>query len=618
MQTSNLSKYNRRRFVSTLGLGITALGCAPYILRDRDKAEQFIPLSYNKVRLQGELGRRMEITIVNNLLKIDIENDFLLPFERRQGDGAGYIGLGKLIDAVVTFAACTENPEVIQLKEHIIAHVREHQEPDGYYGLFPSEQRITKLWDIHEIQYIAWGLLRDFELTGDGSSLATAQKIADYIIANWNRLPENWGKDDVAPHVAVTGLERTMIALYRITGEKKYLDFVISVRKLAEWDLPIIIGRRVGIEGHMYAYLARTLAQIELYNITREQNLLTCSNRVTAFMLKKDGLMLTGNGGQWEIWTDDQDGRGALGETCATAYQLRLYHQLMQIEGNPLWGDLMERTIYNALFASQSPDGRQLRYFAPTEGPRAYHNTDTYCCPNNYRRIVAELPAFVYYTSENGVVVNLYVESQAEIQLPGGHLLKIEQQTNYPSSGYVNIVVNPVLPLQFKLKLRVPAWAHNAIISINGQSLTEPIVHGEFLTINREWVPGDKVSLEIKMPFRLIAGRKRQSGRVAVARGPLVYCLNPQQNEKLKHLDGIELSRIIIDPETMTLINDNTVRPGGTACRVKAWMASFGMAKPPHEYELNLTEFPDPEGIQTYFSLSDMNKAMSDELFANT
>ncbi len=93
----------------------------------------------------------MEITILNNLLKIDIENDFLLPFERRQGDGAGYIGLGKLIDAVVTFAACTENPELIQLKEHIIAHVRKHQEPDGYYGLFPSEQRITKLCDIHEI-----------------------------------------------------------------------------------------------------------------------------------------------------------------------------------------------------------------------------------------------------------------------------------------------------------------------------------------------------------------------------------------------------------------------------------------------------------------------------------
>lgn len=578
-------------------------------------ADQFTPLKINSVKLEGEMGRRIDITISNNLLVLDADKDFLAPFEARKGFGGGYVGLGKLIDATTTFAAYSRDPKVVELRNHLVKHVLDHQEADGYAGLFPTPNRMNKLWDIHEIQYLAWGLLRDFELSGKQESLAGARTVADYIILNWQKLPANWKEGGVAPHVAVTGLERTMLELHRVTGEQKYLDFAVKTRKLPEWDLPIIVGRRTGIEGHMYAYLARTLALFELYRETGDMRLMRIPNRATDFMLHKNGLMLTGSGGQWEIWTDDQDGRGALGETCATAYQMRIYDVMLRQKGESLWGDLMERTIFNTLFAAQSPDGRRIRYFAPTEGPRQYHPDDIYCCPNNYRRIVAELPTFVYYTTRNGLAVNLFTPSKAEMTLDKGQKIVLEQATTYPSDGNVKLTVSPEKPARFTLQLRIPGWATGTRIAVNGQGVTKPVTAGEFFPLEREWKPGDVVTLEMPMPFRLIQGRQRQAGRVAIMRGPLVYCLNPAQNAKLKGLDGIELSRIILDPSTMTLVPDNTVRPGGTACKVKGWKASFGMAASPHELELTFQEFPDPEGQQTYFSLSDLSPAVPDELF---
>jgi hypothetical protein len=179
----------------------------------------------------------------------------------------------------------------------------------------------------------------------------------------------------------------------------------------------------------------------------------------------------------------------------------------------------------------------------------------------------------------------------------------------------VKLLVTLSKPSKFVLKLRIPGWAGDTKVAVNGQIVNQQIRTGEFLPIEREWKAGDVVTLDMPMPFRLIQGRQRQAGRAAIMRGPQVFCLDPSQNEKLKGLDGIDLSRIILDPSTMTLVPDNSVRSNGTACKVKGWKASFGMSVPPHEFELIFKEFPDPNGQQTYFSLSDMKPAVEDELF---
>ncbi len=588
----------------------------PLLVAGIARADGLTPLGLREVQVGGEIGRRIAATVTNNLLVLDVDRDFLPAFQARTNH-AGYIGLGKLIDATVKFAAYTGDPRVLALKQHLIDETRKTQEADGYIGLMSPPYRVQALWDIHELGYLIWALLADYECFGDKHSLAAARRAADYLLQNWSRLPGDWGQTtDVASNVAVTGLERTMLALYRQTEAAPYRDFVLQTRALPEWKLPIVVGRRPGIEGHIYAYLARCLAQLELYRTRPDARLFAQTDRALDFMLHQDGLHITGGTGQCEIWTDDQDGRGDLGETCATAYQLRLYDQLLQLRGDARMGDLIERTVYNALFAAQSPDGRRLRYFAPTEGGRAYWPTDTYCCPCNYRRIVAELPAMVFYRTDKGVAVNLYSPARAKLTVGGNVPLAIVQETDYPNSGRIRLQLDPARPVKFSVLLRIPAWAHGAKVTVNGQPARGTAKAGAFFEMAREWKAADEVVLDLPLTWRLVKGRQRQAGRVAVMRGPQLFCLNPAQNPELAKLDGTELGYLALDPTSLTEpVKSDAVRADGLGCRVQAWKPGFGLGKQ-GDFTLTLTEFPDPEGKATYFRLRDFGVAVDDELLA--
>lgn len=577
-------------------------------------ADVLTPLDLREVKVGGEIGRRIAITVTNNLLQLDADGDFLRPFNEEQRKGA-YIGLGKTLDATVRFAVYTGDPRVDALRKHFVAEILKAQEADGYIGTFPPAKRIKTLWDVHELGYIIWALLADHQYFGDAEALAAARKAADYLVKNWSVLPADWGVgSDVAPHVAFTGIERTMLALHRATGEQAYLDFVTRTRALPEWDLGIVVGRRAGIEGHVYAYLTRCLAQLELQRLQPADGLLRPAHRAHDFMTRHDGMLITGSCGQCEIWTGDQDARGDVGETCALAYQLRVFDSLLRLNADARLGDLMERVIFNALFASQSPDGRRLRYFAPLEGERAYWKTDTYCCPCNFRRIIAELPSFVFYRAADGITVNLYTPAQATLKLNETLPVMLKQDTDYPNSGRVRIGVDPAQPATFALRLRIPAWTAHASVTINGQGVGGVLQPGTFVELKREWKAGDTVTLDLPMPWRLVKGRQRQAGRVAVMRGPQVFCLDPAQNLALAKLDGTELGYIALNPADLPApVPNSAVRPDGLGCRIQAWRPGFGIGKKA-DYELLLTEFPDPAGKATYFRLRDFAGAVDDEL----
>ena len=596
-----------------LALVLTSLGACLAFGEDR-----FTALDLRQVQVGGEIGRRIDITIRNNLLVLDVDRDFLAPF-RTKTRSDGYIGLGKLIDAASRFAAYSGDPKVLKLKKHLVDTILATQERDGYIGMLVPQSRMRGLWDVHEIGYLIWGLLTDEAYHGEVRSLAAARKAADYLMAHWSEVPEDWaGTTGVATNVAVTGLERTILALYRRTGDPAYLDFVVNRRALPRWNLGIEVGRREGIEGHVYAYMARCLAQIELNQLRPGAELLRPAHRAIDFMLDHDGALVSGATGQAEIWTENQDGRGDLGETCATAYQLRVADALLRHVGQARLGDLIERTIFNSLFAAQSPDGRHLRYFSPVEGPRVYFSGDSYCCPCNYRRIVSELPLMVFYRADNGLVVNLYTPAQARLQVARDVVLSVVQETNYPNSGRVQLRLDPSRPASFPVRLRIPLWAGSARVTINEQPQDVKPQPGTFLVLQREWKSGDRITLEMPMAWRLVKGRQRQAGRVAIMRGPLIFSLNPAAYPEFAKQDAADLGAFLLDPSSLSdPVPSTAVRPDGLACRVRLWPPGFGMGRPSEKkVEWTLTEFSDPDGRATYFSLRDARVAVEDELFS--
>jgi DUF1680 family protein len=560
------------------------------------------------VRLGGEIGRRIGVTIDNNLLAINIDRDFIQPFIDRKHKG-GFIGLGMLIDSLVHMAAHTGDARVLDLKKRTVAAAIATQEPDGYLGINVPESRIWRLWDTHEMAYLIHGLTSDFNLFGEKPSLAAATKIADLIMERLRSQPaRDLGDQTVSNDTATTGLDFALLRLSAASGDPRYRQFVVEDRRLPQWNLPVVRGRFGKVDGHAYAFVDHAMAQTLLRRIepdrATDDRLLAQLRTAVEFLTKQNGLVITGACGDHECWHDTQQGTINLGETCATGYLLRGMDDCLRRDGDGRYGDIMERAIHNALFAAQSPDGRRIRYYTPFDGPRVYYGTDTYCCPCNYRRIVAELPSLVYYRAGGGVAVNLYTPSQATLRLDdASNAVVIRQETDYPASGRVVITVDPTQPAEFPLRLRIPRWCRAATVAVNDDSAVaaEPATDG-FFAISRMWQAGDRVTLEMPMPWRLVKGRVAQAGRAAVARGPQVFCLSRSRNKHVKGLDTIDLRLLVLDPSSIEgPIPDDTIRPGGIACRVKAWRPGVFYPHDPPALELTLTEFPDPDGEATYF-----------------
>ena len=584
------------------------------------------PVRLTRSELSGEIGRRIEDLVYKNYMALDLERDFLDPFRQRPpipAKGVRYIGVGKVIDAASRFAAYTGDPEVARRTARLIDELMKTRDPDGYLGHMPAEpegRQNYRNWILHDQEYAILGLVDHWRYCGDEKSLQYARQLADYILATFPKNP----KPD---NVCTAGLPEAMLTLYAATGDPRYLEFAAATRhgnphgevecsSLREWDKGLLDGNTLlnRNTAHVYVNVARCYSQALLYRWEPQEKLLRTSRFVMQELTRRGGcLFVIGSASDGEHFSYTQNGRGSTSESCVTAYLVRWLDSLMR-EGDLRYGDIMERSIYNALFAAQDPAGRRLRYFTPFDGPRGYFNRDGFCCPGNFRRIVAELPEMVYYrTRDGGVAVNLFVESKKTIALGGGRSVAIQQQTDYPTSGLVKISVTPSAAIEFPLRLRIPRWCPEARLTIQGEVLREVSPGEKFLEIRGAWKPGDSVTLELPMPWRLVRGYKSQEGRVALMRGPVVYCLGTAGNAELlkKHKEPHDL---VNDPASLGKpLADQTVRPGGLKVAAKAW-APGNHGKGPATLDVVLTEFVDPSGVATYFRIPDLSKAVDDEL----
>ena len=219
----------------------------------------------------------------------------------------------------------------------------------------------------------------------------------------------------------------------------------------------------------------------------------------------------------------------------------------------------------------------------------------------------------VYYKSGTGLTINLYTKSNAEFKLADGSTVQISQETDYPNSGEIDIEIKISESAKFPLSLRIPRWCRKAEVLINGTPVKETIDPGSFFTIDRKWESGDKVQLNMPMELRLVKGKVANIMKVAVMRGPVLFCLNPSFGHSGR--SAIEQFTAIGSDGLVGLnintfkgpINDQTVRPDGMAVKVSTcgnyWLgkSTQGHVMP---VELLLTEFPDPNGQLTFLPMN--------------
>jgi len=581
-------------------------------------ADALQPVTLKQTELHGEIARRIEDLIRKNYMALNLDHDFVEPFRTRTFTEDGqYVGVGKVIDAGSLFGAYTGDSDVAKRTSGLIDAIMDTRDADGYIGVFKPEPEAAQNhlnWALHEQEYLLLGLVRNWQATGNMKSLQYAQELGDYVI-------KTFSKDAKPEEVCTAGLPEAFLALYDCTGDARYLKFAAEIRhgnglheikcdSLREWKQTFDAK-----PAHVYVMLARCYAQTELYRQEGLPSLLKMSCYMRHELLRRGGgLNVVGSASDGEFFSYTQNGAGTIGESCVTAYLLRWLDSLMRLEGDLRYGDLMERTVYNALFAAQDPAGRQIRYSMPFTGPRSYFNQDGFCCPGNFRRIIAELPQKVYYRcAGNGVAVNLFTASETAIPLDSGSSVTLVQETDYPNSGHVVVHVAPSKESTFALWLRIPRWCSDATVRINdGPSV--PVPSGS-VEIRRNWKAGDAVTLELPMKWRFVKGHQLQEGKVALLRGPVVYCLGTAQNaealEKYPNFNGI-----VVDPDSLGEPEaDTSIRPNGKKIKLAAKVEAAGTGREGAPSEsLTFTEFIDPTGIATYFHLLDLSRAEEDEL----
>ena len=220
---------------------------------------------------------------------------------------------------------------------------------------------------------------------------------------------------------------------------------------------------------------------------------------------------------------------------------------MLAVTGDAKFTDVIERALYNGINSGMSLDGTMYCYrnplaFDASTGDKIRNPWyDVTCCPPNLERTLGSLPGYFYSTSSDGIYLHLYDNSQLDWHLENGTGLRITQKTNYPWEGSIQIAIAPAQPSEFTVYLRIPGWSDQVEVTLNGKSVNGA-TPGTYLPIRRRWSAGDVIHLRMEIKPQVLEANPRvadDTGRVAVQRGPLVYCL-----EGVDQPEGVALSDV--------------------------------------------------------------------------
>lgn len=490
----------------------------------------------------------------------------------------------KWLEAASYSLAAYPNAALEKQVDEAIALIASIQRPDGYLNVWftqiQPEKRWTNLRDWHEL-YCAGHLIEaavaHFNATGKRTLLDVVRRYVDHIDSVFGR--EEGKRRGYCGHEEI---ELALVKLYRATQEERYLrlaqyfidergqrpiyfdeearargedpsDFWAKTYEYCQSHLPVreqdkVVGHAVRAM-YLYSALADLAKELD------DHSLLETCQRLWQH-LTSTRVYLTGGIGSSadnEGVTADYDlpNASAYAETCAAVGLVLWSHRMLQIETDGRYADMLERALYNGVLSGISFDGSTFFYENPLESHGSHHRQPWYrcaCCPPNVARLLSSLGSYVYSTTASDVFVHLYATSTAVLHVDG-QPVTVRQETSYPWDGVIQIQVAPEAPAEFGLNLRIPGWSREAHLEVNGQSVPVADVqeHG-YVRLTRRWQSGDQIVLRIEMPIERIYAHPNvgaDAGRVALQRGPLVYCLETADNE-------IPLQRIRL-PESSAL-----------------------------------------------------------------
>ncbi|MBS0196602.1 MAG: glycoside hydrolase family 127 protein [Planctomycetes bacterium] len=437
----------------------------------------------------------------------------------------------------------------------IIAKIAAAQRPDGYlntwYEVNAPDKRFSNLRDHHEL-YCAGHLFEAAVAhklaTGKTTLLDVATKYADLLCDTFGDGP---GKR--AGYCGHPEIELALVKLADETGRAKYTDlatYFINARGShffatehatpkdqyngEYWLDSVPVREQTCPNGHAVRFGYLMSACVDIGAARQDDSLLKMARRVWRNTAERNTYLTGGIGPSAgnEGFTHDYDlpNLSAYQETCASVAMAMWNHRMNVALGDSVYADCVETALYNGILSGVSLDGTRFFYVNPLASMGNHHRSEWFgcaCCPPNVMRTLASLGDYAYSVRGRDLWVNLYVQGQVATTIDS-HELGFDVTTDYPWDGEVSFATTADTNARATVHFRVPGWCEGAGIELNGQRVDKPEVVKGYIVIDREWKKGDRVALSLPMPVRRVEANPNLAenrGRLAIARGPLVYCV---------------------------------------------------------------------------------------------
>ena len=544
------------------------------------------PVPFTDVRIADEFwSKRQEtnrmVTIPHVLRQCEetgrIDN-FAVAGKLKEGKFRGYFfndsDVYKLIEGIAYSLTLHPDPKLEAQSDAVIAKMAAAQEPDGYLycsrtictpdNMPPGgKERWSDMKSGHELYCVG----HMYEAAVAYANATGKRALLDVAVKNADLVGKEFGPGKRIAPCGHPEVEIGLVKLYRATNNAKYLDlakFFIEARgrgerprygEYAQDHLPV--REQTVAVGHAVraAYLYSGVADVAA--VTGDEDYVRVLDRIWEDAVGHKLYITGGIGarGAGEAFGADYElpNGTAYAETCAAIANALWNQRMFLLHGDAKYVDVLERIIYNGMLSGISLEGDRFFYVNPLES----HSGDTRvpwfdcaCCPPNVVRFIASIGGFAYARRGGELYVNLFIGGTANVKM-ADQTIRITQETRYPWDGRVRLTVEPAkAPAKLDLLLRIPGWARNEpvpsdlytyadksdakpTLKVNGRPQDIAIEKG-YARLAREWKSGDVVELDLPMPVRRVAAHhevKDDVRKVALERGPLVYCVEAADND---------------------------------------------------------------------------------------